>query len=320
VANAFSSATFSDVATGHWAWGEVEECARAHSASSDFVTEGFGDGNYWPGLVVNRAAMAVFVARGAGYTDTAPTTPTFSDIATDFWSYNEIERCVANNVVGGYPDGTYRPNVTVTRDQMAVYIQRAVGFATAPAAGTFSDVGASHWAVTEIEACVANNVVQGYPDGTYKPGNDVTRGQMAVFVWRGLVGDVVLNDPAGTTVAAIAPAEGSAQLYLPGATTMTGAASAALAPGVTVYVVLDAVRVTTGNIVFDIEDSGAVYSDSETLAVLAGDYDDEVNANTGYPYLIASYTIESGLGSETYSVEITLPNGAVLDAGSFTVP
>ena len=51
--------------------------------------------------------------------------PTFPDVAADFWAYKQVEYCVKQGVVKGYPDGTYRPRVAVTRDQMAVYVARA---------------------------------------------------------------------------------------------------------------------------------------------------------------------------------------------------
>jgi len=46
-------------------------------------------------------------------------------VPTSHWAYKFIENCKEKGVVQGYPDGTYRPDVVVTRDQMAVYVQRA---------------------------------------------------------------------------------------------------------------------------------------------------------------------------------------------------
>ena len=56
-----------------------------------------------------------------------------------------------------------------------------------PAAGTqtFPDVTPSYWAYKYIEYCHAQGVVNGYTDGTYQPGGEVTRDQMAVYVARG---------------------------------------------------------------------------------------------------------------------------------------
>ena len=56
----------------------------------------------------------------------------------------------------------------------------------APAVATFPDVSPSFWAFQEIEALAASGITQGYPDGTFKPTNPVTRAQMATFLARAL--------------------------------------------------------------------------------------------------------------------------------------
>jgi hypothetical protein len=101
-------------------------------------------------------------------------------------------------VVAGYPDGTYRPGWVVTRDQMAVYMARALNLPTAAFEGFFSDVTTSQWAWPWIEALVRADVVQGYPGGIYRPAQNVNRGQMAVYVARGIYG--ALTVPSGPVV------------------------------------------------------------------------------------------------------------------------
>jgi len=59
-----------------------------------------------------------------------PATPSFTDVATDYWAYKYIEYAVEANIVGGYEDGTYHPEYVCTRDQMAVYIARAFNLPT----------------------------------------------------------------------------------------------------------------------------------------------------------------------------------------------
>ena len=55
--------------------------------------------------------------------------------------------------------------------------------APALAAG-FSDVPAGHYAASAIDTCVAKGIVSGYADGTFKPGNQVTRAQFCVMIAR----------------------------------------------------------------------------------------------------------------------------------------
>jgi len=90
-------------------------------------------------------------------------------------------------VVAGYPDGTYQPAGLVTRDQIAVYIARAMMLDyVGKGKGTmFSDVPTDYWAVDAIEAVGAAGVISGYPDRTYHPTDNVTRDQMAKFIAKG---------------------------------------------------------------------------------------------------------------------------------------
>ena len=75
--------------------------------------------------------MAVFVARSRGWValdDDMTTAPElFPDVPAGYWAGTAIEACVDEEVVQGYGDGYYRPDTSVTRGQMAVYIGRAFG-------------------------------------------------------------------------------------------------------------------------------------------------------------------------------------------------
>ncbi len=116
----------------------------------------------------------------------------FSDVGRACWAACEIAACAHAGIVSGYEDEAYRPLVEVSRDQMAVYISRAVAggdehVPPGPPEPTFWDVGAEHWAFDCVEYAAGQNVVEGYEDGTYHPDEQVNRSQMAVYVARALV-------------------------------------------------------------------------------------------------------------------------------------
>ena len=196
VAVAPPDATFSDVPssgygpddlTPYWAFWQTEACVEAG------LVGGYGDGTYRPTLPVTRDQMAVFVARalagGDSLVPTGPPTATFGDVPTSYWAFKYVEYAVDNGVVGGYGDGTYRPTLTVTRDQMAVFIARAVTggdeyVPTGPSTATFPDVPTTYWAFKYVEYIRSEGVTGGYPDGTYRPTLVVTRDQTAVYVAR----------------------------------------------------------------------------------------------------------------------------------------
>jgi PKD repeat protein len=119
--------SFPDVSTDHWAYPYIEYCYAQH------IVQGYWDNSYRPQEPVTRDQMAVYVARSvvnprgeAGLAYYAPpTTPSFPDVPVDWWAFKYIEYCRSHAIVQGFPDGTYQPGVVVTRDQMAVYVQRA---------------------------------------------------------------------------------------------------------------------------------------------------------------------------------------------------
>ncbi len=122
-----ASAHFPDVPTDFWAFKYVQY------AYAQNIVAGYADGTYGPTLNVDRGQMAVFVARSiatptgdAGLaTFTPPSTPSFPDVPTDFWSFKHVEYLKQAKIVGGYEDGDYHPEYAVTRDQMAVFVCRA---------------------------------------------------------------------------------------------------------------------------------------------------------------------------------------------------
>jgi PKD repeat protein len=128
---------------------------------------------------------------------------TFSDVLGDYWSWRQVEACVATGVVQGYGDKTYRPGVQVARDAMAVYIARAMGLATGAYEALFEDVKGpgdpeEQWAWPWIEALARAGIVQGYTATEYRPAVIVKRDAMAVYVARALWGGVEV--PTGPEV------------------------------------------------------------------------------------------------------------------------
>lgn len=95
-----------------------------------------------------------------------------------------IEVVTAHEIAGGYADGTFRPNADVTRSQMAAFLARALDLPPATSGGGFPDVHGAHAAA--VDAVAAAGITSGYGDGTFRPEQAVTRGQMATFLLRAL--------------------------------------------------------------------------------------------------------------------------------------
>src|SRR5579859_235214 len=108
----------------------------------------------------------------------------FSDVPGDNPFYPYVTCLAGRGIVGGYADCTYRPGGPVTRGQMAKLIANAAGYGDPiPATQqTFGDVPPADPFWLYIERAAAHGVISGYGNGTYQPGNAVTRGQVAKLV------------------------------------------------------------------------------------------------------------------------------------------
>jgi len=119
---------------------------------------------------------------GSDAADTGPTPApgVFRDVP-DGVHFTAIERMADAGVVRGYGDGTFRPRVLVTRGQVASVLSRSLELTAADCAADcdrLSDVdGSTH--AEGIRALVAAGAIDGFPDGTFRPGQEVTRAQFA---------------------------------------------------------------------------------------------------------------------------------------------
>lgn len=105
----------------------------------------------------------------------------FKDVSERYGFYEEVEYLTAREVINGFPDGTFRPDEGITRAQAAIMLGRSLGFSGVQQDTQFSDVGRDSVASGYIAEAVKNNIISGYPDGTYRPGEMVTRGDMAIL-------------------------------------------------------------------------------------------------------------------------------------------
>lgn len=109
---------FSDVAVTHPLYAEIAW------AADQGVTTGFADGTFRPGTVVRRGAMAAFLHRLAGDPAPPPGAPTFTDVPSTHPFHDDIAWMAGTGLSTGYPDGTYRPAVSVSRKSMAAFLHR----------------------------------------------------------------------------------------------------------------------------------------------------------------------------------------------------
>ena len=127
---------------------------------------------------------------------------TFNDVFTTYWAWDFVERLYDAGITGGCGVNPlqYCPETTVTRAQMAVFLERGIhGSSYNPpgVAGStgFGDVGPSYWAGAWIKQLAAEGITGGCGSGNYCPESPVTRAQMAIFLLRSKYG-ASYNPPA----------------------------------------------------------------------------------------------------------------------------
>ena len=114
--------------------------------------------------------------------------PHFSDISPSDWYYTYVMDIANAGITTGYPNGKYKPDVLVTRAQMAAFIARAMKLNIPDECNNspFYDVDTDTWYCPYVEAIKDACVTTGYPNGSYGPSEIVTRAQMAAFLVKAL--------------------------------------------------------------------------------------------------------------------------------------
>ncbi|MBK1988870.1 DUF1565 domain-containing protein [Sphaerospermopsis aphanizomenoides BCCUSP55] len=110
----------------------------------------------------------------------------FQDVPTGYWAKAYIEALASQNIIAGFPDGTFKPNDPVTRAQFATIITKALAPAPKRTAIQFKDVPTNFWAYGAVQSAYQSQFVAGYPDGTFKPQQQIPRVQALVALANGL--------------------------------------------------------------------------------------------------------------------------------------
>ncbi|MFS0723820.1 NEAT domain-containing protein [Paenibacillus sp. 1P07SE] len=121
-------------------------------------------------------------------TPVTPPAPSVEFTDTDtHWAYPSIARATQLGIINGYTDGTFKPNATVNRAEFAAIISRAFELQLNTPSASFSDWNSvQDWAKPFIEQAVAAGIINGYEDGSFRPGQQVSRTEIAVMIVRAL--------------------------------------------------------------------------------------------------------------------------------------
>ncbi len=129
---------------------------------------------------------------GGGNTGGGTTVPSFSDIRGDIYAA-DIDEAVKIGFISGFAeDNTFRPRVALTREQLVSMVLESIrtlpnanlNVPTSVTTRPYKDVDLTRWSAAKILWARQNNIVSGYPDGTFRPAQPVTRAEMMAVLRR----------------------------------------------------------------------------------------------------------------------------------------
>jgi len=148
------------------------------------IVSGYPDNTFRPNNSATRAQIVKMIVLGEAWPLYTPPAPTFVDVSPADWYYSYIETALLHAVVSGYPDGTFRPNNNVTRAQLSKMVVLAAGWPLIyPPTPSFTDVLPGSTYYTYVETARAHALISGYGDGTFRPNNNATRGQLSKILF-----------------------------------------------------------------------------------------------------------------------------------------
>lgn len=133
---------------------------------------------------VTREEVAVMVAKAVGL-DGTKTKTKFKDVPESRYSSGYINSAVNAGIINGYPDGTFKPSNLVTRGHMAAFIANAFKL-TNQADINFKDVPKGSTSYVAVKKLAYANITSGYPDGTFKPNESLTKAHISAFLARAI--------------------------------------------------------------------------------------------------------------------------------------
>jgi murein DD-endopeptidase MepM/ murein hydrolase activator NlpD len=156
-------------------------CAAILWAAAGGITTGYEDGTFRPTEAVSRQALAAFLFRFQRAQPSFP--PTYTDVDGAHRFADEIGWLQVAGIAAGYPDGSFRPTVPITRQAMASFLWNLAGRPGAPPTA-FTDVPAGHPFAGAIAWLSATGITTGWDDGTFRPGEPLSRQAMVAFLQR----------------------------------------------------------------------------------------------------------------------------------------
>lgn len=155
------------------------------------ITSGYEGKWFYPEREVTREAFAAFLYRLDGSPSVAvPSKSPFKDVKTSDQFYKQIVWLEETGITTGWPNKTFRPDLSISRSAMAAFLYRFDRYDggpsyTAPKTSQFKDMKTSSKFFKEVSWLANSGMAKGYSDGTFRPYAGTSRAATAAFLFRG---------------------------------------------------------------------------------------------------------------------------------------
>jgi transglutaminase-like putative cysteine protease len=176
---------YSDVAQDAWEYKAIE------SLSEKGILAGYPDFSFRPQQGITRAEFAKVACLAFNLDLQNPPDSRFPDVPPPFWAFPFIEACARERIILGFPDGTFRPQDPISKEQMVAVIVRMIWQEDLffPSEASFTDVSPTRWSFGCIETAIVvplflADEIPIVRNGEFHPQQPATRAEVSVIVWR----------------------------------------------------------------------------------------------------------------------------------------
>ena len=175
-----------DTLTGSWSIINGEDVVKMDGDTVTALKEGEAVLRYTLAEEEVYAECRIIVDSDSGDPETPPEpdTPEFTDVHENDWYYDSVQYVSKNKLMTGLNETTFGPLDSLARAQFAVILHRMNGEPDVPYSARFHDVGAGLWYTNAILWAADTQVVTGYSNGNFGPGDLINREQMALMMYR----------------------------------------------------------------------------------------------------------------------------------------
>lgn len=136
-------------------------------------------------LIASTVSAAVVISPLGGSFTADAAVKSFKDVSKDAYYYKAVQDLVEKGVIDGYPDGTFKPNNSVTRAEFSAFLAKILDLDTTDISNpNFKDVHTNAWYYNAVAALANQGLVGGYEDGTFQPNKQITRAEIAALLTR----------------------------------------------------------------------------------------------------------------------------------------